>query len=105
MSHNHEDPVIRHSRRESVVALVVWFLAMIYTVGFCWWRAYDRPPESLRLILGMPDWVLWGIVAPWSVCVVVCAWYAYVYMSDESLGAEQPASDDEGSWPGDPDLG
>ncbi len=105
MAHKNEDPVIRNSRRESIVALVVWLAAMTYTVGYCWLNAYDRPPEDLRLILGAPDWVVWGIAAPWSVCVVVCAWFAYAFMSDESLGSEESAPNDDGSWPGETDLG
>jgi hypothetical protein len=39
--------------------------------------------------------VLWGIVLPWAVCVGVCWWFAYGYMSDESLGREQEPPDDE----------
>jgi hypothetical protein len=95
MSQANEDPVVRSSRRETVVVILVWLAAMTYTVGYNWLFAYGRGPGEMRLVLGIPDWVLWGIILPWSACVVVCWWFAYGFMSDESLGKEQQPPDDE----------
>ncbi len=91
-----EDPVVRNARREAIVSVLIWFLAMAYTVGYCWLFAYGRDPATMRFYAGIPDWVLWGIIAPWLVCLVVSWWFAYVFMTDEPLGAEAPpAGDDE----------
>ncbi len=95
MSHPHEDPVVRHARREAIASIIIWFGAMTYTVGYCWMHAYDRTAEDLKFVLGIPDWVLWGVVLPWSVCVVICWWFAYVFMTDEPLGAESSLPDDD----------
>jgi hypothetical protein len=89
-----EDPVVRSARREATMTMIIWLGAMSYTVGYCWRHAYGRA-EDVNLILGVPDWVLWGIVAPWAVCVGICWWFAYGFMSDESLGKEQEPPDDQ----------
>lgn len=90
-----EDPVVRRARREGLVAIVIWLLATLYTVGYCWKFAYQRPAEDVRFVWGIPDWILWGIVLPWAVCVVVSWWYAYGFMTDEPLGAESSPPEDE----------
>jgi hypothetical protein len=90
MSQFAEDPVVRSARREALVSIVVWLAAMTYTVGYCWRHAYGRAPEEVELIWGIPSWVLWGVVAPWAVCVAICWWFAYGFMSDQTLGKEQP---------------
>lgn len=95
MSTRLEDPVVTSARREALAVLVIWLAAMIYTVGYCWMFGYGRDPSDLKLILGFPDWVLWGVVAPWGVCALVSGWFAFGYMTDEDLGAEQEEADEE----------
>jgi hypothetical protein len=92
---NREDPVVRSARREAIVSILVWLGAMLYTVGYCWQYGYGRAASDVKLIWGIPDWVLWGIVAPWLVCAVISWWFAYGLMSDEPLGAEAPPADDD----------
>jgi hypothetical protein len=90
-----EDPVLRSSRREALVALVIWLSAMAYTVGFSLWQGYGHQPgEMPSLVLGIPAWLVWGVIAPWLVCIVVSCWFAYGWMSDEPLGANEDAADD-----------
>jgi hypothetical protein len=93
---NQEDPLLRSARREACVTIVIWLLAMSYTVGYCWRFAYGRPVEQMQFYGGIPDWVLWGIVAPWAVCILVSWWFAYGFMTDESLGVERDEPDDLG---------
>jgi hypothetical protein len=54
----------------------------------------------LAFVVGCPSWVFWGIICPWLVCVAVSWWFAYGFMTDESLGvdptAEMTGSTDEG---------
>ena len=51
----------------------------------------DRP----TFVLGFPDWVFWGILAPWSACVVFSFWFGATFMRDEDLGEELPEQEDE----------
>ncbi|HET6879060.1 MAG TPA: DUF997 family protein [Pirellulales bacterium] len=86
-----EDPIVRSSRREAVAAFAVWLTAMSYTVGYCYFYGY-RDPAAIRLIGGVPDWVLYGVVAPWTVCTIVAGAFAY-FISDADLGAELDESE------------
>lgn len=89
-----EDPVVRSARREALAALAVWILAMSYTVGYCYLYGYRPAPADIRLIAGVPDWVLWGVVAPWTACTLAAAGFAW-FVSDADLGPELDESGDE----------
>lgn len=82
------DPVFRSARREAAVVLAVWAVALVYTVSVCYWLGYGRTAESLRFMWGFPDWVFWGIVVPWWVCLAITAWFAFGFMTDDDLGAD-----------------
>jgi hypothetical protein len=83
-----EDPVLRSGRREALVALVIWLTAMAYTVTYGQLYGYGRTVEDLTFVFGFPDWIFWGVVVPWATCLVVSWWFAYVFMTDESLGED-----------------
>lgn len=82
------DPVFASARREALVVLVTWICALAYTVGYCDLYGYDRSADDLAFVWGFPDWVFWGILAPWGVCLLVSYWFSYRFMTDEDLGAE-----------------
>ncbi|HMC67096.1 MAG TPA: DUF997 family protein [Gemmataceae bacterium] len=83
-----EDPVLRSSRREAIVVLLMWLGALAYTVTYCYLFGYNRSFESLKFVWGFPDWVFWGIIAPWSVCLVLSYLFATFFMRDEDLGED-----------------
>ena len=90
-----EDPVVRSGRREALWTLSLWLAAAIYSVTYCTLWGYDRPIERLRFVLWFPDWVFWGIVAPWGVCTVVSIYFAlYVIEDDPLASADDAASED-----------
>jgi hypothetical protein len=88
------DPLLRHARREALVAFGVWLLAMCYTVGYCYLFGYGRNPRNVQLIYGVPAWVLWGVVAPWTACTVVSWWYTFGLVSDDELGPDLDSTGD-----------
>lgn len=90
-----DDPVLRSAKREGLVVCVTWLLAMAYTVGYCYLFGYNRPAESLKFVLGIPDWVFWGIAAPWFVCVLFSFYFGATFVRDEDLGDELPEQADE----------
>lgn len=90
-----EDPLLRNARREAFLALGMWLVAMTYTITYCYLHGYGRAPESLTFVLWFPDWVFWGIVVPWGVCVVVSTVFAFFVMGDESLGEDPDAPSSE----------
>ncbi len=89
-----DDPVFVHSRREALVILLVWGLCFAWTVPYCYLYGYDTPadPAELALILGMPAWVVWGVMLPWGIAglvsIALCLWY----IEDDDLG---PIPEDE----------
>ncbi|MGD9721022.1 MAG: hypothetical protein AB7O59_03090 [Pirellulales bacterium] len=86
MPHPAEDAVVRAARREAALALVMWVVAMTYSVWYCYTRGYGRSPESLTFVLWFPDWVFWGIVVPWLTSAAVSVVFAFGFMGTESLG-------------------
>jgi hypothetical protein len=90
-----DDPVLRSAKREALVVFVTWLAAMVYTVGYCYSYGYNRAPESLTFVLGFPDWVFWGIVVPWSVCVLFSFYFGATFVRDEDLGEELPEQEDD----------
>jgi hypothetical protein len=83
------DPVYVSGRREALGVLVIWLAAMAYTVTYCYLHGYGRRVEDLTFVLGFPDWVFWGIITPWLICLGVSWVFAFWFMTDEQLGAEQ----------------
>jgi hypothetical protein len=61
---------------------------MAYTVTYCYLFGYNRPIESLTFVMGIPDWVFWGVVTPWFVCLVLSAFFAFVLIKDIDLGKD-----------------
>ncbi|HLJ11456.1 MAG TPA: DUF997 family protein [Planctomycetaceae bacterium] len=90
-----DDPVLRSAKREGLVVLAAWLAAMTYTVGYCYLHGYGRTAESLTFVFGFPDWVFWGIVAPWLVCVAFSFYFGATFVRDEDLGEELPEQEDE----------
>ena len=44
--------------------------------------------EQIGLVLGFPDWVFWGVVVPWGVCLTYSVWFCFVTMADDDLGQD-----------------
>jgi hypothetical protein len=89
--------------REAKLLLTVWALALCWTVGYCYLHGYRHPPESwavrnglaaprtaddLQTILGFPDWVFFGIMAPWAACTLFTVIFSLFIMRDDDLGPE-----------------
>jgi hypothetical protein len=90
-----EDPVLTSSRREAVIVAVNFLLALGYTIGYCHFYAYGRTAGDLKFVLGFPDWVFWGVLAPWLACVTFSLLFASVIMRDEDLGEDPTGSADD----------
>jgi hypothetical protein len=95
MASPHEDPAVRSARREAIVTMLIFAAALAYTIGYCAIYGYRRDPDSLRFVFGFPDWVFWGVVVPWVVCVGVSYLFGAVFMADEQLGIDHDDTDDE----------
>jgi Protein of unknown function (DUF997) len=86
-----EQQLLRHARREGLVIMAAWVLALAWSVGYSRLFGYadsDRASHDLHLILGMPAWVFWGIVVPWAVCLLISVWFCFRFMTDDDLGRD-----------------
>jgi len=84
---------VRHARREAIFTGLLWCAAAAYTIGYCAVFGYGRSAKDLQFVFGIPDWVFWGIVTPWTVCLIIGVWFSYYFMTDEELGDEESLSD------------
>lgn len=123
-SHFEDDPVYRHARREAFFILGLWTSCFFYTIGYCYLNGYlthepdptatgpaiselvgplesfNRDPESLSepFGLGIPDWVFYGIVVPWLVCIVATFWFCFfLYVEDDLNDDDADRTDEEGT--------
>jgi hypothetical protein len=88
------DKLLVTARREAALVLVVWVLALTYTVSVSYFWGYRRAIDDLRFVLGIPDWVFWGIVVPWFACLGFNFWFSFWFMQDGDIAAESPQVDD-----------
>ena len=90
------DPLVRSSLREALMVSGIWFGAMVWSVSVCAWMGYGRSVEDLKLVLGFPDWIFWGIVVPWLSCTVISWIFGAWFVNDGELGKDVEAADDLG---------
>ena len=45
--------------------------------------------RTVRLTLGFPDWIVWGVIVPWSICICISFVFGAIFMRDDDLGEDQ----------------
>ena len=68
--------------------MLVWAIALVWTVTGCYLMGYNRAANDIVLLLGFPDWVFWGICLPWGLCLVFSVWFCFFTMADDDLGED-----------------
>lgn len=85
--------MVRSSRREALLVLAIWTAALGFSVFYC--NAYGYGPDmQLKFVLGVPEWVFWGVIVPWLACTLTGIWFANVFMRDDPLGRENEIESD-----------
>jgi hypothetical protein len=83
-----EQRLLRNARREGLLIMAVWALALVWSVGVATYAGYDRDPADIGLILGITDWVFWSVIFPWGLCLIFSVWFCFGYMADDDLGKD-----------------
>lgn len=104
------DPALRtfrNARREAIIVLSVWFVALVWTVGYCYLQGYSHAADSFLVRngladehpagitetrFGMPMWVCYGIFIPAVLCSVFTFFFGLFGMPDDALGVEKEES-------------
>ncbi len=92
-----EQRLLRNARRESLLIMAVWAAALAWTMAVSLALGYGRDPGAVTLVLGMPDWVFWGVALPWLVALLFSVWFCFFFMADDDLGRDpepEPEPDD-----------
>ena len=84
-----EQRLLRNARREGLIILIVWAIALAWSVGGGYVLGYRRDPAAITTILGVPDWIFWCVVVPWGVCGLFVTWFCFGFMADDDLGRDQ----------------
>ncbi|ADV61948.1 hypothetical protein Isop_1363 [Isosphaera pallida ATCC 43644] len=93
-SDDHTDPTVRHATREAIGIGLIWLGALVWTSTISYLFGYvdrstiERQPPEFHLILGMPFWVVWGVMLPWILCAGISTWFALRVMADDDLGTD-----------------
>jgi hypothetical protein len=83
-----EQQLLRHARREGLLIMAVWAAAFLWSIGCGYTLGAHRRPEEIGLVFGMPAWVFWSVVLPWSLCLAFSVWFCFGYMADDDLGKD-----------------
>jgi hypothetical protein len=90
------DPLVHSSFREAILVTCIWLSAAIWSISVCYSRGYHLKSEDLKIVLGFPDWVFWGIVVPWTSCTVVSIVFGLIFFREGDLGKDLEDTDDLG---------
>lgn len=90
------DPLVHSSFREALLVSCIWLAATVWSISVCYTMGYQRSVADLKLVLGFPDWVFWGIVIPWATCTVVSIVFGLIFVHDGDLGKDIEDADDLG---------
>ena len=79
------EPSYRRSRKEAIVAGIIFLAAATWVITACYLLGYGKPVRSIG---GVPHWVLWGIFLPWAVFFLVNSWFSLFYIRDDDSVAD-----------------
>ena len=81
------DPLLKNAGREARWTLLLFGIAFAWTLGVAGTLGYGR--SELRFVLGVPDWIFWGVFLPWGVFLIVSVGFGLRFMKDDELGPER----------------
>ena len=76
----------RQSKREMHVMICVWVVVGLWVLGYNSQAAYAAESEvPLRMLFGMPRWVVFGWLIPLGMANVFTIWFCLRFMKDEPM--------------------
>ena len=95
---NRLDPLVSHAGREALLILLAFAVCLIWSVSCCYLLGYGASGGGpVATVLGIPSWVLWGVLVPWLAADVFALWFCFFFMADDPLSeAEDETAPDDG---------
>lgn len=70
--------------------LVTWVVFAAWTLTYNHFNASGVEGKPVEIVLGMPKWIVFGILVPWVIALTLTVWFALCFMKDTDLGGEEP---------------
>ena len=77
------DPVWLNTRREAWWIFALWAICLTWTIGACHFLAYR--PGVPSVALGMPAWVVVGVLVPWVLAGAASLIFSLRFIKDDEL--------------------
>jgi hypothetical protein len=87
------DPVYLHARREALIILAAWATCLVWSVTACITLGYGKAADDVAFILGVPDWVFWGVGVPWVSAGLFSIVFSLFFMAEDDLGEDAMEAD------------
>lgn len=96
--------LLKNARREAWIVLWAWGVFLVWVVGYSYLRGYQHSDESslirwglavspekapLKLVLGLPEWIFYGIFAPWLLAMIFTVVFGLRVLKDDDLGEDR----------------
>lgn len=69
------------TRREAMVAGLIWLVFFVWTVGVSYRMGYVD--NDFSTVMGLPAWIFWGVLVPFITATLVNSLYAFFYLEDD----------------------
>lgn len=83
-------PIKDNAVRESLWIIGAWGVFAVWVLTASYWLP-TTTPESPRLVLGMPMWIVLGVLLPWCVATIFTIWFSLAMMTDDP----EPETEDD----------
>ncbi len=88
--------LVARSLGEAKWILLIWLGSFVWTLVYCGYFGYQSVnPETLETVMGMPDWVFWGVAVPWVLTSLASIAFAIFGIHDEPLTTQLNVSVNE----------
>lgn len=100
-SHVSLSPLYLRSLTELYVLVAGWLFFAAWTMTVCWWLAYpEKPSNEVTTLLGMPSWVVWGVLLPWVTAGLFTVWFSLFFLRDDDEAFQAQLKPSQGDLEG-----
>lgn len=71
----------QRSRREAIIAGAIWLFFAVWTITVSYLLGYTSSEQTTTL--GLPTWIVWGVLVPWVSAVVVNSVFAFFVLAND----------------------